>query len=205
MKKKSIDFIKKVCRIKTKEKKEDNVALKTDPEIETKPDLLLEKEITLEKEKTIEPSSPVFDLLEIVTKRVEEQAFTIELSKAEIEFLELLVKNNPVIFRDVHEEIQKIIQDGKLNIHDIPDLVLLVSQMFHIHFIENCIEDFGVINIIQFIIECILDSGYLHINNLDIEILKRVAKASLSLLKMNVTIEKEMICCQGLFGFFNKK
>jgi len=147
----------------------------------------------------------VFELLEIVTKRLEEEAFTLQLSKVEMDFLELLVKNNPVIFKDVHEEIRKIIEDDTLNIHDIPDLVLILSKIFHIHFIENCIEELDLTNIIECIMFCILDLGYLDISSENIEILKRVVKTSITLLKTNVTIEKEIICCQGLFRFFSKK
>jgi hypothetical protein len=147
----------------------------------------------------------VFELLEIVTKRVEEEAFTLQLSKAEMDFLELLVKNNPVIFKDIHKEIRKIIEDNTLNIHDIPDLVLILSKIFHIHFIENYIEELDLTNIIEYIMFCILDLGYLDISSENIEILKRVVKTSIVLLKTNVTIEKEIICCQGLLSLFSKK
>jgi hypothetical protein len=179
--KKSINFVKRVCGMKTKEetKREENV-------------------FVLEEIKE-ETTRPVFDLLEILTQRVQDEALTIEFSKGELFFLESLIKNNPVFFKDIHEEIEKIIRDRTINIHDIPEIVLLLSQIFHIHFVENCIEDFGIVNIIQFIIECILDSGLFHINDVDIEILKRVVKTSLSLLKMNVTIEKEIVCCQSWF------
>jgi len=195
--KKGLHLVKRLCGIKPKEEKPKEEKPKEEKTIK-------ENVFVLENVKE-ETAKPVFDLLEIVTKRVQEQALTIELSKGELVFLELLIQDNPVLFSDIHEELEKIIQDGTINIHDIPDIVLLLSQIFHIHFIENCIEDFGIINIIQFIIECILDSGVLHLNDIDIEILKRVVKSSLSLLKMNVTIEKEFVCCQSWLSFFYKK
>lgn len=155
-----------------------------------------------EKEQEIKPVEKIIKLLE---ERVDNPCFTVHLNKNELDYLAQLVKTNPVIFHDIHEEVTKILQDGVLNIHDIPEIVALVTNIFHIHFVENYIDDFGVINIVQFILDIMLDTGVFHIADIEIEILKKVIKTSLVLLKMDVTIKKEIACCQGFMGFFTKK
>jgi hypothetical protein len=191
-----VNMFKKICGIKTKDP-----CVSLLPIDETKEEEEIEPVLEKEKEK----EKPVFDLLTMVTQRVQEEALTIGLSKSELEFLDHIIKNNPALFLDIHEEMQKIIHHGVLHIHDIPELVLLLSRIFHIHFIENCMEEFGVVNMVQFILDCILDANVLHINDVEIQILKKVIKTSLSLLEMNVVIQKEIVCCQGWLGFFSKK
>ena len=188
--KNTISIVKKMCGIKSKESEDKK---------ETEVSLIMNE--PKEEKRTVKP---VRDLLSIITEHVEGQVLTIQLNKNEMDFLDRIIKNNPVFFKDIHEEIEKIVKDGVLNVHNIPEMVLLLSQIFHIHFIEKKIEEIGMMNIIQFIFDCILESGIFHTNHVDIEILKKVVKISLTLLEMNVTIERDIVCCKGIMGFFSK-
>jgi len=153
-----------------------------------------------------EPKSPVEDLVSILNSRIDNPRGSIHLTEEELNYLTRLVKENPVFFQDIHVNIENIIKDGILNIHNIPEIVLLLTNIFQVHFIENCIQEFGMTNIIHFIIDAILDSNLFHIPEVEVEIIKRVVSISLILLKTDVNMEKEIICCQGLFGFLaNKK
>jgi hypothetical protein len=127
----------------------------------------------------------------------------IELTKAEIEYLKIIINKQPDLFDNINNSINSIISDGKIDLHDIPEIILLISNIINSHIIENLIEDVGLINIVKFIIDSIIDSNLLPIPVIEKIIIKKIVDTSISLLKLNSNfIKKKTVYCYNYF--FNR-
>ena len=92
--------------------------------------------------------------------------------------------------------------DGKIDLHDLPQIVLIISDIYTYHIIENLIEDIGIINIVKFTLDSLIDSDILPLPNIEKYLIKKMADSSICLLKFNPNIiQKENISCFNyLFG-----
>ena len=124
------------------------------------------------------------------------------LNQSEIDFLNNLINHSPEILDNITVEIHNIVEDGKIDYHDIPQIILLLSNMYKNHIFGKVVEDVGVSNIVKFTIDTFLQSGILPLPNLELQIIQKLVDSSIDLLKMNTeVIKKEEECC---FAFFRK-
>ena len=56
-----------------------------------------------------------------------------------------LLNQHPEIFCKIQQTLDDIISDDKLDFHDIPKIVLLLSQIYHAHLIGYIVQEVGVI------------------------------------------------------------
>ena len=115
-----------------------------------------------------------------------------KLSNGEKKLINSMIKNSPEKFSDIEKTIQQIMADGRIDLHDIPNIVHLVSQLFTIHF---NIQNIDVTNIITFIVDVIIDM--LPIPDISREIAITIANTSIILLKTNVNRFQNYVktCC----------
>ena len=127
---------------------------------------------------------------------------TVQLTNEEIIFIKDILLNNPQILYKINTEINTIISDGKIDLHDLPQIILLISDIYTSHIIDNYIENISLVNIIKFTIDSIVYSNILPLPNIDIFIIKKIIDSSISLLQFNINfIKKEKISCFNyLFG-----
>lgn len=125
-----------------------------------------------------------------------------DLTNVEALFMEILLKESPELVNKIHEEIDKLVSTGKIDAHDIPNMVLLVSKIYKAHLTENSMEDVSIVNLVKFTLDTILDSGMIPLPQLELKILRKLVDSSLDLLEMELRIfEKEKECCFTICGF----
>jgi hypothetical protein len=112
--------------------------------------------------------------------------------------LQAMMNNNPNCFDDIDATISDIIQDGKVDIHDIPKIVLLVSQLFQLHF---NVKNVDMTSIVKFVVHVILE--ILPIPHIEVSIAEKLADTSIDLLATNLNYIEHSIeniasssCCR---------
>jgi len=143
------------------------------------------------------------------------------ITPAEHEFLTSLIRDSPETFEEVNRSIMGIISDGRINFHDIPQIVLVISHIFRatLHGDDavrrTLTRDVNLINIVRLVLDALLDSGLLPLPAAEIAVIKRIVDTSLGLLatelpKVAVVIEPEyqncrICCCLPWFNFSGKR
>ena len=113
--------------------------------------------------------------------------YVIKLTPIEIKYIHDIINNNPELLNNIQESIDSIILDGKIDVYDIPKIILLISQIYK----SNCIKNINIINIIKFTLDCILKFKYFSLPNVESIIIENIIENSLSLLAMNIDDVKE--------------
>ena len=88
-------------------------------------------------------------------------SFSIKLNNSEVLFIENLCNNSPAILNKIKDEIDNILKDDIIDLHDLPQIILLISDIYNNHIFENTIENIGIPNIVQFTLDSIIDSPIL--------------------------------------------
>lgn len=142
------------------------------------------------------------NIIDIVCKNINIEKYSINLNEHEINYIKNLTKNNPEIFTDVQKTIDDIMSDGKIDLHDLPKIILLISQIVKSHVIENAVKNIDIISVIRFVMDSLLDSGLLPLPNIELQLIKKIVDSSLDLLKMdtniNINIKSnclKLFCC----------
>lgn len=132
---------------------------------------------------------------------------SVKLTDSEVNFIEELITKYPNILNQIKDQIDNIILDGKIDLHDIPQIVLLISNIYTSHIFEKSIENIEIINIVKFTLDSLIDSSVLPLPNIKKEIIKKTIDSSISLLNFNITtiFKKEKICCYNFFIDFIRK
>ena len=140
------------------------------------------------------------NIIDILCRNIDDSKYAIHITDQEKDFVQKLAKNNPEIFGEIQKTINDIMSDGKIDLHDVPKIVLLVSQIMKNHVIENAVKHIKIVSVVRFIIDSLLDSGFLPLPNIEIQIIKKIVDSSLDLLKMDTNVKMKFNCC-GLFCF----
>ena len=65
-----------------------------------------------------------------------------------------MMNNSPQSFQAMEKTIEGILSDGKLDVHDIPNLVLLISQIYKQ---GSSFKNVNLVNIIKFTVNVIIE------------------------------------------------
>ena len=118
----------------------------------------------------------------------------ISLSDQEQRFLQSMIKNSPQCFIEIDNTISNIMSDNKVNIHDIPNMILLISQIFKTYC--SNVKNINMTAIIIFIVNTCID--ILPILESERQLAKQIADASISLLTTNLDFISDNVsksCC----------
>lgn len=110
------------------------------------------------------------------------------LTPTEVAFVNNLLKDHPEVFHQIQATVTDILADGKLNLHDLPKVVLMISQIYHAHLVKNVVHHVGVIHMVKFTLDALLESGVVPLPELEITLIQKVVDASLDLLQTNVHV-----------------
>ncbi len=135
--------------------------------------------------------APIENLASIFT---EFNLNSLKLSKEEIDYIKLLLSDSPELFKKIEDNINIIIKDDKLDIHDIPQLILLITSVVKIDY-KNMNKKIDIINVIEYIINTIIESGILPLPQCDVPVVKNIIFSSLELLRTNTNIKKSFFNC----------
>jgi len=107
------------------------------------------------------------------------------------------ISGNFGIISQVKMEFNNIIKEDIINLHDIPKLILLITDILKTNIVQNTIQNVGLLNIIKFILDALFDSNLLPLNPNEISLIKSLIDSSLQLLQTNVdfVIKEEQYVC----------
>lgn len=140
-------------------------------------------------------------LKKILYENIRNDNFSINLMNNEIIFIHNLIENNENLFNKIEEEINKIDNENKIDYHDIPQIVILISNIYQSYMVEESIENISLINIVQFTLDSIFDLNLVQVSDFETNLIKKLINSSIQLLRMNSNIiKKEEEYCFSIFG-----
>lgn len=151
-----------------------------------------------QKEVKIKGKLILKDLVEIYELDSKMEEYKIDLTEytKSIELLREILKNNISIFQNLLEAIDEcILEDGILDVSDIPHLVLCLAKIYKqdiINILKN-IKVVDFLNFVEFLITSLEKINYILI--LENKKCLKTLRASLQLLEIVVPENKEMFGC----------
>ena len=116
--------------------------------------------------------------------------------------MQQILQTTPSLFYSIIEQINHILNDGKLDYYDIPKVVLLLSAIYKEYIIEKSIPNVGLLNIVKFTAEILLQKGVIAMPSIESVIVQKLINSSIDLLKMDVEVlHQEEKWCFKLFNF----
>lgn len=132
-------------------------------------------------------------IIHVLQEALFSDTYCIHLSEKEHAFMHDLLQDHPEVFGKIQATVEEIISDDKVDLHDIPKIVLLCSEIYHQHLILYIAQEVGVINLLRFTLDALIDSGIIPVPAFLICIVKGIIDVSLNLLAANVHIHPHPI------------
>jgi hypothetical protein len=131
------------------------------------------------------------NLSNISLRNLNNHILQISLSPNEIAYLKIIINERPTIFIKILSNINKIIYDNTIYLQDIPQIILVLSDIYKSNIIEEILPGVDLINIIEYTINSIVDSKLFYLQE-DSDIVKLLVDSSIELLRIKILIiEKE--------------
>ena len=128
------------------------------------------------------------------------EKYAVHLSDNEKQYINVLMEKNPEVFTKIQQTMDEIMADGVVDLHDIPKIILLISQMYQANVLVEFVKHIRLLSLVKFTIDCLLDSGLLPIPQVEVVIIKRIVDTTIDLLSTNMdtivqgTIQKTKKC-----------
>jgi hypothetical protein len=124
----------------------------------------------------------------------------ITLTPVEINLLTYILSRSPEYVDAIADEVNKIVRQGRIELHDIPDIILLIVDIYKTKFSEHDINIADIAGIVKFTVDALLHSGVLPLPEIEIEIIEKLLDSSIALLKTSPRVVSSMeTCCFKLF------
>ena len=131
------------------------------------------------------------NLSSILLENLNNHILQISLSPNEIAYLKKIINDRPTIFLKMSIHINKIIYDNTIYLQDIPQIILVLCDIYRSNIIEEILPGVDLINIIEYTINSILISKLYYLQD-DLDTNKMLSDASIELLRIKISIiEKE--------------
>lgn len=114
----------------------------------------------------------------------------VNLNDQEKLFLYKMTQKTPELFHTIMKNIYKIIKNEKLDIHDIPRVIFIISKALNEEDFV-CGPDITYTSLIRFLIDSILESGILPFPKFEMDVVIRIINSSIDLLELNMTSKKK--------------
>jgi hypothetical protein len=132
----------------------------------------------------------------ILQEKLNDPKYGLILAPNEIKYVQALLNKMPEKFNAIHKTIDDILEDGQVNIHDIPKMVLLISQIYKQNVIPQLVKTIDMFKIVRFTLDALFDSGILPISSFETQVIQRVVDSSLDLLALELPkVEEEVVSC----------
>jgi hypothetical protein len=134
-------------------------------------------------------------LKNIIIKNINSKIY--DLTPTKINWIESYLNSCPTSLNDIIKNISIIINNNKIEIYNIPKIILIIYNIYKDNIIKYDIENIDDITIfIKITIYSILDSNIFIIPNNERNIIDIVIDSSLDILKINTNeINQELTCC----------
>jgi len=105
----------------------------------------------------------------------------------QIVWINKFIEASPEVFDIILKDIIAITADGKIDSHDIPLLIKLITDVYNSRAIaRDMANSQNIIAFVKYTLEIILDSKYVVLPEIEKTIIKGLIDSSISLLSMNV-------------------
>jgi hypothetical protein len=122
------------------------------------------------------------------------------LSKEQIKWIQKFIALSPNSLEVILTDIENIIDDNKIDLHDIPIIIKLITDIYHFDALKIGISDPKIIiSFIKYTINALIDSQYIGINSAEKRQINNIINISLDLLNINLTSNKVKYCF-NVFG-----
>jgi hypothetical protein len=116
------------------------------------------------------------------------EKYAVHLTNNEKQYLDVLMDKNPEVFTKIQQTVDEILSDGVVDLHDIPKIILLISQMYQANVLVEFVQHIRLLSLVKFTIDCLLDSGLLPIPQVEVVIIKRIVDTTIDLLSTNIDV-----------------
>ena len=124
------------------------------------------------------------------------------LSTKEIDYMKKIIYRNQEVIDTITRRINDVISDGRLDLHEIPTVILIISDIYKLYFINEKISDVSIEKIILFTMHSLIEYKYFNFSKNNIDIINNVVNTSLKLLKYQIDIKKELKEVRKWWSFF---
>ena len=117
---------------------------------------------------------------------------SIVISDKSIDIINMLLKNSPKIFDDFGKNITSIMNDGILDVSDMPSIILLLKDFLNLN-LKNKIRDLTVQDSVQFIKDLLLlliEEKYIKVN--DRKTAEKIIDTSIELLSSSINVNTSL-------------
>jgi len=117
---------------------------------------------------------------------------SIVISDKSIDIINMLLKNSPKIFDDFGKNITSIMNDGILDVSDMPSIILLLKDFLNLN-LKNKIRDLTVQDSVQFIKDLLLlliEEKYIKVN--DRKTAEKIIDTSIELLSSSINVNSSL-------------
>jgi hypothetical protein len=123
-----------------------------------------------------------------------------ELTVAQTNWIGAFINLSPDTIKHILEEIKKI-KTEIIHLHDIPQIITILSTIYHNASIQiDLTKSDNLIILIKFTLDVLIESKYIPLSEVEKGNIETIVNASLDLLKMNINIvKKDSASC---FSFF---
>jgi hypothetical protein len=179
----------------------DEIKTKEEKIEETKNDEVKNDEVKNDEVKNSEVKSEINTLVELIVKIVTNdelmKKYKIILDKKAIDILVTILNKNPKLLGEIKDLFEKIIQDGKIDTNDIPEILILLKRIYELIYsiknkkISKSEIALATCNIFKFIIHLFIEDEIIKVNNKD-DFLKNIdllIETSISLITLNKSLK----------------
>lgn len=140
------------------------------------------------------------NLNEIITNNLLSNKYNLTIKQ--INWINAFIQGSPEVLKVITDNITDIISDGKIDIHDIPKIINIITNIYYNNALRNeIVNPDNIIIFVKFTLDSIIELN-LFLSEIEKENIQKLINSSLDLIKLN--INKENTNCCSIFNFYTK-
>jgi len=147
--------------------------------------------------------SPIINLVELLATNLKLEKFAVHLTKRQVLFLQQTLNKNPEFFAGIQAQVEGIVKDREINAGDLPQIILMLANIYNTFSVEKAVKQVGLIPIIRFTFDTIMESGLLPISAAEAGLIQGIVDVSFALLEatpgLSEKVDAGCISCLGRF------
>ena len=118
-----------------------------------------------------------------------------DLSSEQIEWIKKFMALSPKSLENILIDIKVIIEDKKIDLHDIPMIIKLITDVYHNDAIKiNLSDPKNLIGFIKYTINILINSQYIDLSSVEKKVIINIVDISLNLLSINLKTSATKRC-----------
>ena len=118
-----------------------------------------------------------------------------DLSSEQIEWIKKFMALSPKSLENILIDIKEIIEDKKIDLHDIPMIIKLITDVYHNDAIKiNLSDPKNLIGFIKYTINILINSQYIDLSSVEKKVIINIVDISLNLLSINLKTSATKSC-----------